>query len=103
MSYETHITLFPGDGARAVSAVDSDVWKSSKIDGDPVLGDGVHFYLTSHSSTPELSFRRMRTAQTRLRDAGIEIRRMKIEHIIYDTKTSVGLDVTERNIGWEYS
>ena len=112
MTYEAHITMaFPrmvhvendklteDDEAHARVRVTALValwkdlahyhgWKTSAIDGDPVLGTGVHFYFTAHDKEAERLLRRMTEMRYALAAAtGLAPVREKIEHVIYDTKT----------------
>lgn len=63
-------------------------WKTSMIDGDPVLGKKVFFYFTKHGS----SFGSIKNRMFNLEEIlGDRVVRSKIEHIVYDTKTKIGL------------
>lgn len=91
MTFECHITA-PSGSADKVKKAGKDLhWKFSAIDGDPVLGAGVHCYLTTHDATFARIKQRMKAAAHVLEAAGVEVIRMKIEAIMYDTKTGVGL------------
>ncbi len=67
-------------------------WKTSQIDGDPVLGEKVYFYFTHHCKNYSVIYSRMLHLLANLRSANIETVRSKIEHIIYDTKTGIGIE-----------
>lgn len=90
--YEAHITYRSADKSVVEKHHSSD-WKFSAIDGDPVMGKEVFCYLTSYDSDPKNLLRRM----VRERDSigrclagewGPVAARMKIEKIVYDTKTN---------------
>lgn len=61
-------------------------WKTSEIDGDPVLGKHVFFYFTSYGATFEALEGRMQELRRTLESPGIDIKvvRMKIERIEFD-------------------
>lgn len=66
-------------------------WKFSRIDGDPVLGQGVKSYLTRQfkDSRPlEEVVNEVEFAAAQLRDSGPEfvVLRTKVEHVCYDSK-----------------
>ncbi len=90
--YECHVTFrvrgqTPGDRETFPKLRG---WKLSSIDGDPVLGDGVKHYLTAHfhEETPILRMvGRMKDVTQRLEMSNyFEVLRMKIEHVVYDSK-----------------
>lgn len=58
-------------------------WKTSMIDGDPVLGEKVFFYFTSYASSMTLAFRKLKALTDILGDRVI---REKIEEIKYDRR-----------------
>lgn len=92
MSYECHITTTVADAPIAEKIATERGWKTSEIKRDPVLGDGSHFYLTAHHGEYGVLFVRMTQAAKELREQGCSVLREKIEHIVYDTKTGVGLN-----------
>lgn len=79
--FEIHLTL-----NRRVDPLDG--WSDSVIDGDPVLGTGIKFYLTSYAGTKEQALARIDTARNRLALRGdIEyLIREKIEEIVHDQR-----------------
>lgn len=106
MTYEAHITMaFPRDqlatldekGGRAWMEALTEMWKTlatehgwktSAIDGDPLLGDGVHFYFTAHDRDAGRLLQRMTDLRYAVMAAtGLSPVREKIEHVIYDAKT----------------
>lgn len=96
MNYECHITVHV-QHAKAAEAVAKDLhWKTSQIDGDPVLGDRPFFYLTTHCSNVEDMMHRMRMCTDMLeRVNGVPVIREKIELIIHDTKTRRKLELSD--------
>lgn len=86
MNYECHITVHVRDAEVATAIAKELHWKTSQIDGDPVLGDRPYFYLTTHSSDVEQMFIRMRAASAALQKRKVHVIREKVELIIYDTK-----------------
>lgn len=65
-------------------------FKFSKIDGDALMGAKPYCYITAYDSDKFKLFDRMEFAKRHLSNEwGIETLRIKIEEIIYDTKTGV--------------
>lgn len=88
--YEAHITL-NGDPEFSKESVESINWKFSKIDGDPVMGDGVKCYATRHFNAKwptEDVVAWLFAAATKLNRLGIEVTRRKVELVIYDDRSS---------------
>lgn len=65
-------------------------FKSSYIQGDPLLGNRSFFYYTGHTNSVESAMKLMERVGEPLPYGGMIIRK-KIELIIYDTKTGVGM------------
>lgn len=89
--FEAHIT-YSSRHREWVEKNHSPDWKFSAIDGDPVLGKEVFCYLTSYDDSAENLLRRMVRERDRLmccvkNEYGPGAVRMKIERIVYDTKT----------------
>lgn len=89
--YECHITLF-GNKEEIKAIVEDEGWKFSAIDGDPVLGGGVHCYATHHygkhyeeGSVVNL----MNFKATIFKNRGLQVLRQKVEYVVYDTKWKV--------------
>lgn len=92
MNYECHITVDRDDGPVAAGVAEGFVGvKYSQIDGDPVLGKKVFAYLTFHDAAFIRTHHRMLDIKDALRRQGVTSVREKIELIIYDTKTGVGV------------
>ena len=92
MRYEAHMTFALKD-ADVVEKVSQEYpfWKFSKIHGCPMMGpDAKYAYLTGYTSiSGETLLVEMNRMALRLRLNSIQPLRLKIEHIIYDTKTGV--------------
>lgn len=93
--YEAHIT-FNHQVREWVERHHSQKWKFSAIDGDPVLGDRVYCYLTSYDEDQWNLLSRMQDEVSNVSafipsevywDHGAPVR-LKIERIVYDTKTN---------------
>lgn len=92
MTFECHITCHIKDSEKVEEeSIFSKHWKFSKIDGDPLLGAKPHCYLTCHSVGFKDIKEDMNTTAERLTSKGIEVLRKKIEEIVYDSKTGVGV------------
>ncbi len=86
--YEAHIT-FERENAAKVEEIGSSIgWKFSKIDGDPVLGQKVFCYLTRHAKDGAQLLLDAMEATTAV---GVTVIRVKVEHIVYDTKTGINV------------
>jgi hypothetical protein len=94
--FESHITLpvtadSPIDKWKEIATKLG--WKTSAIDGDPLLGNKVFFYLTKHDTNFDiLKFDTFACATLVEAETGVVAVRMKIEKIVFDTKTGVGVD-----------
>lgn len=94
MNFECHITCDLTDAAVCTAVAAEHNWKTSKIDGDPVLGDRKFFYLTAHAASYGGIKARMDNTVRALKLAGAEVLRQKIEMVVLDTKTGVGINVS---------
>lgn len=74
--YEIHLTV--------ATNLRLEGWKSSFIDGDPVLGSGKRHYLTSYASSLNDANDKMNLAINNLNILKIQIIRTKIEYIVFD-------------------
>ena len=84
--YEGHITLEPGQAEKAKAAAESYGWHVSEIAGDEVLGDRRWVYCSrSHVDLMEIRDS-MASLSRRLQNDGLEVRRCKIEAVIYDRR-----------------
>lgn len=90
-SFECHITIPVSHAEAGEALAKARGWKTSEIKRDPVLGDASHFYLTKHSSSVSTLFRDMENTELFLEMQEVPILRKKIEAILYDTKTGVGV------------
>lgn len=84
--YELHITIDKKDGPAAEAIARELHWKTSQIDGDPVLGAKPFFYLTTYVRSFTEGAARDTLAQgiRALLKADIAPIREKIELIIHD-------------------
>lgn len=88
--YECHVTVNKPTTASDRKLLDDVAvylhWKTSEIDGDPVLGRKLHYYFTSHGDDFEVLRQRMLRLSQHLRDRDVKIVREKIEKIVYDVR-----------------
>lgn len=87
--YECHVTFTSDqkylEQAKGLAALIG--WKFSKIDGDPVLGEGVKCYLTTHYNarkSVDRIKRMLNAAHNDLENHGFKVLRKKIELVIHD-------------------
>lgn len=85
--YEAHITFTYDSQSILIDNIkeleDAD-WKFSKIDGDPLLGEGLKCYLTNHSDDyDELYFGAVWTAGW-CESLDCDVLRIKIEQTLFD-------------------
>lgn len=95
MSFEVHVTCHRHDGIKAQAAVKAfpnlkDLHFSA-IDGDPQLGKKAFCYFTTHSNNYITAYHQMKMCVAALQHAEVPVLREKIEMIMYDTKTGVGV------------
>lgn len=88
--YECHITLTanpPGGVGYAKHVIEHSGWKFSKIDGDPIMGEGIRVYATRHFNARRTVERveadLVKTADI-LSRAGLKVTRRKIEMVVLD-------------------
>lgn len=91
MTYECHITCHVKDKADVQEIGEDNGWSFSCIDGDPILGAKPFCYLTCHGDAFKVVKARLDHICDLLEDRYIFVIRRKIEHIVYDTKTGVGI------------
>lgn len=94
MNFEAHITVGPFKLVREehlLKIAADNHWKTSRIDGDPLLGPGVNSYLTRHGTRYDNLLGHMQMTKGDLERAGFNVVRCKIELIMYDTKTGEGV------------
>ncbi len=87
--YECHVTVEKPSQPAMYEQLAKDLgWKTSFIDGDPVLGQKVYFYFTcNHVDFVSIKDKMGALAQR----LGPDAIRQKIEKIVYDTKTGLGV------------
>ena len=91
MSYECHITVEIKYAWEAAKVAQRCQWKTSEIARDPLLGEATYFYLTKHEDAFPRIFGQMTLCCNELEEGGIPVLRKKIELIVLDSKTGVGL------------
>lgn len=83
MYYECHVTYLDN----ATDTLNYPGWKPSRIDGDPILGDGVKSYFTKHYSA-RISMDDMKNELAEvvkfLLTNNKKVLRSKIELVVYD-------------------
>jgi hypothetical protein len=86
MSYEIHITSIatPKDIKKYKEVAECYGWKTSCIDGDPILGEGVKFYFTTHEKQMDVAQSRMNQLHYVLNNMKAPVLRKKIERIVLD-------------------
>lgn len=79
--FEIHLTL-----SKRVETIPG--WADSAIDGDPILGQGVKFYLTSYAVTKDAALAKISQAKNTLALRGEYefLVREKIEEIVHDER-----------------
>lgn len=84
--YEAHITIFPGDAilARKVAAENGFDFSFSQIHGDEVLGDRLWAYCST--TRPTIEHDEIHSFVRKLKESGVMVIRVKIEHIVYDER-----------------
>lgn len=90
--FEAHVTMEapPSEAPRVAAAVKAIGWRFSAINGDPILGDGVKMYATTHWNERigiEVAVRRLHQAAGML-GAQHKVVRRKVELVLYDDRSS---------------
>lgn len=89
MYYECHITSRSSEVSKIEPLAKKHRFKTSEIARDPVMGDDVFFYCTSHGKDYADLYYRMRKLSDEMKQQEIPVLRLKIEHVVFDTKTGV--------------
>lgn len=85
MDFECHVTVQAPAGMPTLEAIAlRHGWKTSVIDGDPVLGKGPRFYFTKHANDFKTLEHYMMQLSHDLELTGVKLLRRKIEAIIFD-------------------
>lgn len=84
MKFECHITMKPEHEAAAAKIGKKFGFKSSKIAGDEIMGDGTFFYLTKTDVVYETIKKDMHACAATLRVNKVPYLREKIELVLYD-------------------
>lgn len=86
--YECHITFENTDPDRTKTEILNLGWKYSRIDGDPVMGDGVKQYATKHYPKrlgDSVVLNNVERVSMLLSHLGVT--RSKVELVLHDTKS----------------
>lgn len=86
--FEIHLTFSHHAAADVRRLSDTLKWKYSQIDGDPVLGNKVFCYLTTHAPDFMSARNALEHAVQWLIGQGVVPIRKKIEVVVYDDRTS---------------
>lgn len=86
--FEAHITCDKEHAKQAEDIAQKTGWFFSVIAGCPILGKGTYCYLTNYDSDERALLSSMYIVQADLHALGIMEKRMKIERIVFDTKTN---------------
>lgn len=89
--FESHLTAHIKDAEYLEKGCTSESeFKFSKIEGDALMGAKPHCYITTYDTDPKKLLQRNEFARDFLsKEFGVATLRIKIEEIIYDTKTGV--------------
>lgn len=85
--FESRITFHINDATEVERISNLSGWKFSKIDGDALLGSKPYCYLTSYNEDGNELLKAARSVSIVLLNMGIHTLRIKVEEIVYDTKT----------------
>lgn len=86
--YECHVTMI-GDPDVIEQDVNDLGWKFSKIDGDPILGEGIKCYATKHypvKMDQKVVVQNVNSVAMALKNLKHKVIRDKVELVIYDSK-----------------
>lgn len=87
--FEAHVTLDRSHSKAAQELAEAMGWVYSQITGCPLLGQGTYCYLTGYNPDGDALLAEMNGIAVFLRAHGIEPLRLKIERIVYDSRTGV--------------
>lgn len=90
--YEAHVTVdFRGQPSHLKAFIKSRDWHHSAIDSDPLLGEGVKHYATTHypirTSREKVEEACLEMA-AQLKRAGYKVLRAKVELVLFDRRFS---------------
>lgn len=92
LNFECHVTIrnFAQVSTKTVLELVAQQlrWKTSVIQGDPILGEESFFYFTAHAGDYMEMYERMRTLLKRLHEEKIPVCRKKIELVLYDQRNT---------------
>jgi hypothetical protein len=94
MTYECHITsALEGQSSAPLAAfLALSPWSFSRIADDPQLGPGTRAYATCYFETEAEAIHQTKAMADLLRAHGYPVLRAKVEHIVYDTHMSTGIE-----------
>lgn len=87
--FEAHITLDREHRRSVADCGERFGWKFSQFDADPLLGDKPYCYLTRYDTDSKALLVEARRMTMELEAWHLPVLRVKIEEIIFDTKTGV--------------
>lgn len=87
--FECHITcgINHATAVRAVGVQTS--WKYSAFDADPLMGARPFAYLTDYGRDAQELLARAQAVGRLLEDSGVPVLRIKVERIVFDSRTGV--------------
>lgn len=85
--FESHITMPRDQSALATAHAELLGMTFSAIDGDPVMGKQAYCYLTAYSDDGNFLLAKTSDAARVLAEGGVEVLRVKVEEILFDSKT----------------
>jgi hypothetical protein len=91
--FECHITydkVTPEERQSLEDYAASLKWKTSFIEGDPLLGPGLRMFLTCHSADGDQLYHKMKDV---VLHSPVKLIREKIEEIVHDTKYDIWYEV----------
>lgn len=93
--FECHITLPIASADTVEVYAKNNNWSFSKIDGDALMEQKPYCYLTGYSQHGAILLAKCAHAKQELLSVGIQTLRIKIEEIVYDTKTGHNVMFTD--------
>jgi hypothetical protein len=87
--FESHITFDRDDSAiiQQMLLTYNSAWQFSAIDGDPLMGKLPYAYLTAYDTNGADLLARAMDVQRVLAGKGVVALRIKVEEIVYDSRT----------------
>jgi hypothetical protein len=85
--FECHVTCDDASPNEARAVVEGLGWKFSRIDGDPIVGEGTRIYATRHfhRNKPRDEIEKILVdVAEKMSSKGLTVTRIKIEHVVFD-------------------